>query len=79
MNELPPDPATTPAEQRLLLLLEGLRRDAEGDDRAFVGSVMRNVRAQSLLRELLGAVGSLSSAVREVLAILVASRSGANR
>ncbi|MBA3332670.1 MAG: hypothetical protein H0U30_01650 [Actinobacteria bacterium] len=79
MNELPPEPPTTPAEQRLLLLLEGLRREADGDDRAFVGSVMRNVRVQSLLREVLGAVGSLGSAVRDAIAILLASRSGANR
>ncbi len=79
MNELPPEPPTTPAEQRLLLLLEGLRREADGDDRAFVGSVMRNVRVQSLLREVFGAVGNLGSAVRDAIAILLASRSGANR
>lgn len=79
MSELPPEPPTTPAEQRLSLLLEELRREAGGDDRAFVGSVMRHVRFQSLLRELLSAVGGLALAVREALAILLASRSGGNR
>ncbi len=79
MSELPPEQPPSPAEQRLLLLLEVLRREAGGDDRAFVGSVMRHVRVQSVLRELLSAVGGLTSAVREALAILLASRRGANR
>lgn len=79
MSELPPEQPPSPAEQRLLLLLEVLRREAGGDDRAFVGSVMRHVRVQSVLRELLSAVGGLTSAVRKALAILLASRRGANR
>ena len=79
MSELPPEQPPSPAEQRLLLLLEVLRREAGGDDRAFVGSVMRHVRVQSVLRELLSAVGGLTLAVREALALLLASRSGENR
>ncbi|MBA3245864.1 MAG: hypothetical protein H0T61_11920 [Actinobacteria bacterium] len=76
MSEPPPEQPTTPAEERLLLLLESLRREGELDDRALVGSVMRHVRVQSLLRELLSAVGGLTSALREALALLIASRSG---
>jgi len=81
MSELlPPEQEITPAEQRLLHLLDTLRRETEGDDGAFARSVMRHVRVQSLLRELLGAVGGLTSAVREALAILLPSaRSGENR
>jgi len=79
MSELPPERPTNPTEQRLSLLLEELRREAGGDDRAFVGSLMRHVRVQSLLRELLSAVGGLTLAVREALALLLASRSGENR
>ncbi len=76
MSESPPELPPTPAQERLLLLLDSLRREAEGDDRAFVSSVMRHARVQRLLRELLGAVGGLGSAVREALTLLLASRSG---
>ncbi len=79
MSELPPELPPTLAEQRLLLLLDSLRLEAEGDDRAFVGSVMRHARVQRLLRELLGAVGGLTSAVREALTLLLASRSEGRR
>ena len=74
MSELPPE--LTPTEQRLFLLLDSLRRESEGDDRAFVSSVMRHARVQRLLRELLGAMSGLTSVVREALALLLASRSG---
>lgn len=80
MSELPPEQPTTLAEQRLLILLEALRREAaDGDDATLVGSVMRQVRIQSLLRELLSAVGGLTSAVREAFTILLAARRGGNR
>jgi len=73
MSELPPEQEISPVEQRLLHLLDALRGETQGGDGAFVGSVMRQVRVQSLLRELLGAVGVLTSAVREALAILLGS------
>ncbi len=79
MSELPPEQPPTTAEQRLLLLLEAFRREAAGDDRAFVGSVMRHVRVQGLLRELLAAFGGLTSAAREALALVLTSRSGGRR
>ena len=79
MSELPPEQPTTLAEQRLLILLEVLRREAADDDATLIGSVMRQVRIQSLLRELLSAVGGLTSAVREAVTILLAPRRGGNR
>lgn len=73
MSELPPSQSPSAAEQRLLALLVLLRRPAEGADPSLTGSVMRRVRIQLALRELLGAVGGLTRAVEDVFRVLARS------
>jgi len=72
MSQLPPSEPPSPegggaAEQRLLALLLLLRPVADGGDPSLIASVMRRVRVQRTLRELLGVLGGLTGAVEDVL------------
>ena len=67
MSQLPPSESPSAAEQRLLALLLLLRSPAEGGDPSLISSVMRKVRVQKALRELLGVLGGLTGAVEDVL------------
>ena len=62
-DEREPDTARSLAEERVLTLLTLLRTEAAQPDRRLVGSVLRQLRFQRALREVLTAIGSLAEAV----------------
>ena len=70
-DERQPDADRSPAEERALALLAVLRAEADDGDRAFVGGVMRTVRFQRTLREVLTAIGSLAGAVTHGVAAVL--------
>lgn len=70
MSALPPSESPTPAEQRLLALLLLLRSPSDGANPSLIGSVMRRVRIQMMVRELLGVLGGVTRAAEEVLRLL---------
>lgn len=72
MSELPPSDSPSAAEQRLLALLLLLRAPADRGDPSLIASVMRRVRVQRTVRELLGVLGGLTGAVEDVLRLFVA-------
>ncbi|MDQ3162724.1 MAG: hypothetical protein M3Q92_07810 [Actinomycetota bacterium] len=79
-DEREPDAERSPAEERVLTLLTLLRAEAEQADRRLVGSVMRHVRYQRTLREVLITIGSLAEAVTHGVAAILGlpRRSGGN-
>ena len=66
-----PEEARGAAEERLLALLALLRAEGERDDHTLVGTVMRNVRWQRTVRELLITIGSLAGAVTDGVAAIL--------
>jgi len=72
VSELPPSDPPSPAEARLLALLLLLRPTADAGDPSLIASVMRRVRVQRTVRELLGVLGGLTGAVEDVLRLLTA-------
>jgi hypothetical protein len=65
------DEPLTPAEQRLAALLALLRSDLVRSRPALVGRIMKRVRWQRVLREVLGAVGTFASTVAQGVTMLV--------
>lgn len=74
MSELPPSgrpgQLSSAAEQRLLALLLLLRTPEDGGDRSLIATVMRRVRVQRAVRELIGVLGGLAGAAEGVLRVL---------
>ena len=71
MSEGPSDDALTPAEQRLAALLALLRSDLVRSRPGLVTAIMRQVRWQRVVRDVLGALGTLASSVTEGLVLLL--------
>lgn len=71
MSDLPPDEPLSPSEQRLAALLGLLRSDIVRSRPALVGAIMRQVRWQHLVRDVLGAVGAFASSVGRGLTFLL--------
>ena len=61
----------TPAEQRVVTLLALLRAEPVPGDGTFVGTVMRTVRWQRVVRELAGAIAGLAAAVADGVALVL--------
>ena len=70
-DETRPDEERSAAEEHVLALLALLQAEAERDDRTLVGAVMRHLRFQRTVREVLTAVGSLAGAVTDGVAIIL--------
>ena len=68
------DEQLTPVEQRLLALLAAVRAEAGRADTALTGRVMRNVRIQTAMRELLTALAGIAGAIVGGLSLLVPGR-----
>jgi hypothetical protein len=71
VSELPPEDAPSPAEQRLLALLLLLRRELDDSQGPPVSAVMRRVRVQRVLRDLLGAMTHLAAAAVEGVGLVL--------
>jgi hypothetical protein len=74
MSELPPDPRPSAAEQRLLGLLLLLRTADDAVDRSLIVSIMRRVRVQSAIREVMGVLEGITGAAGNVLRLLAGGR-----
>ncbi|MBA2568194.1 MAG: hypothetical protein H0V11_02490 [Actinobacteria bacterium] len=68
------DEPLTPAEQRLASLLALLRSDAVRSRPMFVAGIMKQVRWQRFVREVVEAVASFASALADGVAVLVGGR-----
>jgi hypothetical protein len=64
----------TPAEQRLLVYLDGLREHPPQPRANLVAAVMRTARWQAAARPYLAAIGSLGGAVGAGVSVLVGAR-----
>lgn len=71
MSEGSRDEPLSLAEQRLVSLLALLRSDLVRSRPALVGAIMRRVRWQGLIRELLGAVGTVASSLAHGVTLLL--------
>ena len=71
MSEGPSDDGLTPAEQRLAALLALLRSDLVRSRPGLVTAIMRQVRWQRVMRDVLGALGTLASSVTQGLVLLL--------
>ncbi|MBA3330763.1 MAG: hypothetical protein H0T39_07840 [Actinobacteria bacterium] len=74
MSAQPPEDELGPAEQRLQTILVPLQGEPAATDPAAVGSVMRAVRWQRSLREVLDVLGGIAHAVAEGISTIVGSR-----
>jgi hypothetical protein len=70
------DEPLTPAEQRLATLLALLRSELVRSRPGLVAAVMRRVRWQQLLRELVDAFGTLASSVVQGLGLFLRGSRG---
>jgi hypothetical protein len=74
MSGLPPSRPPSAAEQRLLGLLLLLRTADDAVDRSLIVSIMRRIRIQSAIREVMGVLEGITGAAGNVLRLLAGGR-----